>query len=80
VLDHAQLQYKNLEEFVKPYTADSLPIPSDSDVTNLENPLPSMGAELPAMPALEFLADIYERDNSSKQQAVDVGFVQCPPL
>lgn len=79
-MDLAKLSYKNLEVFARPYAADTLPIPSDSEVTNLEDPLPSMGAELPAVPALEFLADVYEKEEDKKQEAIDVRLERRPLL
>ena len=43
------------------------------EIVDLENPLPSQGAQLPCNGAVEFLADIYEAEGSdSLTQAVEV--------
>ncbi|KIK98587.1 hypothetical protein PAXRUDRAFT_823701 [Paxillus rubicundulus Ve08.2h10] len=62
VLDHSKTPYSNLEVFVAPY---SLPHSAQEDATpedviDLENLLPSPGAQLPCVAAIEFMADIYE--------------------
>ena len=50
-------------------------MPSSEDVVDLDNPLPSAGAELPCVAALEFLADIYEQEGSEgTAKAVEVKF------
>jgi len=46
-----------MEEFVLPYTKSEESLGS---VVDLDNPPPSQGAQLPAVPAVEFLADIRE--------------------
>ncbi|KAG9313486.1 hypothetical protein JVU11DRAFT_5811 [Chiua virens] len=64
VLDHSKTPYSILRSFVTPY---SVP-PSEQreappgDVVDLEDPLPSPGAQLPCVAAIEFVADIYEAD------------------
>ena len=58
ILDRTKVPYESLEEFVVPYTKpEESP---DSSVLDLDNPPPSKGAHLPAVPAVEFLADIRE--------------------
>ncbi|KAF8137413.1 hypothetical protein EV363DRAFT_1428312 [Boletus edulis] len=62
MLDHSKTPYSILRSFVGPY---SVPHPEQheaslEDVVDLENPLPSPGAQLPCVAAIEFLADIYE--------------------
>ncbi|OCH86328.1 protein prenylyltransferase [Obba rivulosa] len=61
VLDHTHTPYASLTSFVQPYTVGAPSDPEDS-IVDLENPRPSAGAELPSLPALEFLADIYEAE------------------
>lgn len=61
ILDHTQTPYSTQLIFVQPYT-----VPRDDNVVpeivDLENPLPSKGAQLPCNGAVEFLADIYEAE------------------
>lgn len=53
-----------------PYARGSKLSVVNSDVVDLENPLPSEGSQFPCVPAIEFLADIYEargdKDGMSK--------------
>ncbi|TFY73615.1 hypothetical protein EWM64_g10397 [Hericium alpestre] len=58
ILDHKHIPYSTQASFVKPYTRTSAS--GQEDVVDLEDPLPSKDAELPAAAAIEFLADIYE--------------------
>jgi protein farnesyltransferase/geranylgeranyltransferase type-1 subunit alpha len=71
VLDHNHLPYSSMLTFVTPYT-----VVADDDATtvaDLDNPLPSKGADLPCAAAIEFLADIYESEGgSSTPEAVIV--------
>jgi protein farnesyltransferase/geranylgeranyltransferase type-1 subunit alpha len=47
----------------------------DTDVIDLDNPLPLEGAKLPCAAAIEFLADIYEVEGGeSTEKAVEVRF------
>lgn len=64
------IPYANLVEFVKPYAIDTPP----NDVVDLENPPPAPGAELPSPPAIEFLADVYEKEGGTDglRQAAEV--------
>jgi len=57
VLDRTKTPYESIEEFVLPYTK---PEENHDSVVDLDNPPPSKGAQLPAVPAVEFLADIRE--------------------
>lgn len=62
ILDHSKMPYSTVQSFVTPY---SIPHPEQheatpGDVVDLEDPLPSSGAQLPCVAAIEFLADIYE--------------------
>jgi len=57
ILDRTKTPYELLEEFVIPYTKSE---EGSDSVVDLDNPPPSKGAHLPAVPAVEFLADIRE--------------------
>jgi len=57
ILDRTKTEYGSIEEFVTPYTKSE---ESPESVVDLDNPPPSKGAQLPAAPAVEFLADIRE--------------------
>ena len=57
ILDRTKTPYESMEEFVLPYTKLE---GSPGSVVDLDNPPPSQGAQLPAVPAVEFLADIRE--------------------
>lgn len=62
MLDRSKTPYATLRSFVTPYTVphpEQHEAPSP-DVIDLEDPLPSPGAQLPCVAAIEFLADIYE--------------------
>lgn len=73
VLDHTHTPYSTLQLFVQPYTVPQLPGETTDDVVDLENPLPSKGAQLPCTAAIEFLADIYEAEGGdSLMKATEV--------
>lgn len=57
ILDRTKKPYESIEEFVIPYTKSE---ESPDSVVDLDNLPPSKGAELPAVPAVEFLADVRE--------------------
>jgi len=64
ILDHTKTPYSIVRSFVTPY---SVPHPDEhgappEDIVDLEDPLPSPGAQLPCVAAIEFVADIYEAD------------------
>ncbi|GBE88708.1 protein prenylyltransferase [Sparassis latifolia] len=62
VLEHTHTPFALLTAFVEPYTAAEPPTTTkEQSVLDLENPLPSEGADLPSVCALEFLADIHEQ-------------------
>ena len=57
ILDRTKMPYESVEEFVVPYTkSEECP----ESVVDLDNPPPGKGAQLPAVPAVEFLADVRE--------------------
>ncbi|KAI0716811.1 protein prenylyltransferase [Earliella scabrosa] len=65
-LEHTNTPFASLASFVEPYTTTQPPTGADGDVVDLDNPLPSAGAELPSVAALEFMADIYEKEGGDK--------------
>lgn len=64
VLEHTSTPFSVVGTFVRPYT--QLFNPNVKDIVDLENPLPSPQAELPAAQAVEFLADMYEQEKTSE--------------
>ncbi|KAH9947531.1 protein prenylyltransferase [Amylocystis lapponica] len=71
VLEHTQTPFAALAPFVRLYTAPTLPVPGD--VLDLENPPPAAGAQLPSVHALEFSADMYEREGGAEMgKAVEI--------
>ena len=76
ILDPTSTPYAALNDFVLPYTSSTVPVSfsptgDDGAVLDLENPPPSKGSSLPAVPALDFIADIYETDGEV-QKAVPI--------
>lgn len=63
-----------MEEFVVLYTKSE---GSSDSVVDLDNPPPSKGAQLPAVPAVEFLADIRESQGRISE-ATEVRFPVNP--
>ncbi|EAU89761.2 farnesyltransferase/geranylgeranyltransferase type I alpha subunit [Coprinopsis cinerea okayama7 len=74
ILEHSNIPFSTLIEFVKPYTEPANPSTptTAADVVDLDNPRPGEGADLPCVAAVEFLADAYERrgDKESVFEAV----------
>ncbi|RPD63189.1 protein prenylyltransferase [Lentinus tigrinus ALCF2SS1-6] len=64
-LEHTNTPFSALAVFVEPYTTSQPPSRGTDDVVDLDNPPPSAGAQLPATPALEFMADIYEQEGGN---------------
>jgi hypothetical protein len=78
ILDHNNVPYSRLHDFVRPYSLSAGE--PNVDVLDLDNPLPSKGAQLPCPAAVEFLADIYEQEGGDNTlKAVEVGFVESHP-
>ncbi|KAF8069038.1 hypothetical protein FPV67DRAFT_1580714 [Lyophyllum atratum] len=73
ILDTNNLPYSRLEDFVRPYTATTSES-SNTDLVDLENPPPSRSAQLPCPAAVEFLADIHEKEGGMDRvlQAVEL--------
>ena len=80
VLEHGRLPYSTLRQFVTPYAAEPKePVdplvpqrPESADeIVDLDNPLPSQQAELPAPLAIEFLGDIAEEEGD-KAKATEI--------
>ncbi|KLO06398.1 protein prenylyltransferase [Schizopora paradoxa] len=69
VLELAKIPFSSLTSFVLPYTRSHGQEADDDQIIDLDNPLPSSSSDLPAPPALEFLADIYERDAETLRSA-----------
>ncbi|PFH48708.1 hypothetical protein AMATHDRAFT_5561 [Amanita thiersii Skay4041] len=72
MLTHLKMPFSTVIDFVKLYT---VPFdPSRTDIVDLENPPPSKQAHLPCVHAIEFLADIHEREGgqSGIEQAVEL--------
>ena len=75
VLDTNDIPYSTVEDFVKLYAAAGEPGPF-GDIVDLENPPPSRGAYLPCPLAIEFMADIREKDGGKEpiMRAIEVTF------
>lgn len=79
VLDHTKTEYGRVLPFVKLYCVSAAAeawAATGGDIVDVENPPPSEGAELPCVAAIEFLADIYEREKSrdGALKAIEVSF------
>lgn len=74
ILDRTKTPYESMEEFVIPYTKSE---EGPGSVVDLDNPPPSKGAQLPAVPAVEFLADIRESQGKISE-ATEVWFPANP--
>jgi protein farnesyltransferase/geranylgeranyltransferase type-1 subunit alpha len=76
MLNQHKIPYATLQAFVEPYAvAQSV---TETDLVDLDNPLPSKTAQLPCPAAIEFLADVYEReggDNVQKAAQVFLSFL-----
>ncbi|KAH7928588.1 protein prenylyltransferase [Leucogyrophana mollusca] len=62
ILDHNGTPYSDLQTFVNPYSVPHTLEETAEGVVDLENPLPSKESHLPAVAAIEFMADIYEKE------------------
>ena len=70
ILDFNKIPYASVTPFIQLYTRKR---DEGGDVVDLDNPLPSPGAELPCVAAMEFLADVYEREGgNATAKAVEV--------
>jgi protein farnesyltransferase/geranylgeranyltransferase type-1 subunit alpha len=67
VLDRTRTPYAREADFVRPYTGAQAPLAFDG-VVDVECPPPSQGSRLPAVHALEFLADVYEAEGGEDVQ------------
>ncbi|KAK2461256.1 hypothetical protein APHAL10511_006783 [Amanita phalloides] len=72
MLDHTKVPFATVIEFANLYAGPF--DPSRTDLVDLENPPPSKNAQLPCTHAVEFLADIYERegDEQDSKRAVEL--------
>ena len=67
VLQHNARPFSSIKDFIVLYTTIPSPSPdSDRNVVDLENPPPAEGAELPVPAAIEFLADIWEKEGTKE--------------
>ena len=69
ILQHNARPFSSIKDFIQLYTIQSQPSPgseTDGDVVDLENPPPAEGAELPVPAAIEFMADIWEREGTKE--------------
>ena len=57
------MPYSSMLLFVQPYTVNADDVVTA--VVDLDNPLPSKGADLPCAAAIEFMADIYESEGGN---------------
>ncbi|KAF8809403.1 protein prenylyltransferase [Phlegmacium glaucopus] len=71
ILDHNSQPFSSIKDFIWPYTIPS-PAPGNHshtasrDIVDLENPPPAEGAELPVPAAIEFMADIWEKEGTKE--------------
>ena len=74
MLDYVNVPYSTVIDFVNLYATSF--DPSRTDIVDLENPPPSKDAQLPCVHAVEFLADIFERDGENRNvgRAIQVRF------
>ncbi|KZT69178.1 protein prenylyltransferase [Daedalea quercina L-15889] len=71
VLEHTKTPLSALTTFVQLYTVSSPSIAPE--VMDLDNPVPTEGAQLPCVNALEFQADIYEQEGGTQiTKAVEI--------
>lgn len=82
ILDHSKTSYSNLRSFATPYSVPrSEQHEAPGDVVDLEDPLPSPGAQLPCVAAIEFMADIYEGTGGDDlMKATEVRWRSVSPL
>ena len=70
ILDHTKTPFSDLILFTEPYTKSTASV---EEVVDLDNPKPSAEAVLPAVPALDFLAEARVREGgASIQQAIEL--------
>jgi protein farnesyltransferase/geranylgeranyltransferase type-1 subunit alpha len=66
MLQHNARPFSSIKDFVSPYTISS-PVPVENrNIVDLENPPPAEGAELPVPAAIEFMADIWEKEGTKE--------------
>ena len=69
VLQHNHQPFSSVKDFIVLYTAtipSSSSSGSDRNVVDLDNPPPVEGAELPVPAAIEFMADIWEKEGTKE--------------
>ena len=73
VLEQSHTPFSTLTPFTEPYTLSSLPSEAD-EVVDLDNPKPGPEAQLPCVPALDFLAEAKVREGTEEgtKRAVEI--------
>ena len=70
ILQHNAQPFSSIKDFIILYTTIPSPSPlspgSDRNVVDLDNPPPAEGAELPVPAAIEFMADIWEKEGTKE--------------
>lgn len=81
ILEHNARPFSSVKDFVEPYT---MPLPSPNrDIVDFENPPPAEEAELPVPAAIEFMADIWEKEGTKEglDKAFEVrSILNCVPF
>ena len=67
ILEHSNTPFISLASFAQPYTVRRAPW-DDEDVVDLDNPAPSLDADLPCVSAMDFLAEAYAREGGDATQ------------
>ena len=75
ILTRTGTSLSDLRSFVIPYTTRGDVGSFSKSTLNLEDPPPSEGSQLPAPPALEFLAEIHEEE--PKKESIEHAVVVC---
>ena len=72
ILDYSKTPFTAQAPFAEPYTVRRKPW-DDEDVVDLDNPKPSLDADLPCVSAMDFLAEAYaQAGGDNVQKAVDL--------
>lgn len=70
ILQHSARPFSSIKDFITLYTTIPSPSPlspgSERNVVDLDNPPPAEGAELPVPAAIEFMADIWEKEGTKE--------------
>ena len=66
MLQHNARPFSSVTDFIKPYAIPSPVSVEERNIVDLENPLPAEEAELPVPAAIEFMADIWEKEGTKE--------------